>query len=120
MLVSMRLLVFLLTLLLLLLSMLMYMLMSIFRRYPLGEDDIHVVFSTDCSNYQAWQAVVLFHSAILSGHMGPITQLVSKVFLLSGSHFTAARGPREGSGWGEKGKRGGGVLVFCLPSSFGR
>lgn len=45
--------------------------------FPLGEDDIHVVFSTDCTNYQAWQAVVLFHSAILSGHTGPITQLVS-------------------------------------------
>lgn len=46
-------------------------------RYPLGEDDIHVVFSTDCTHYQTWQAVVLFHSAILSGHTGPITQLVS-------------------------------------------
>ncbi|CAN0362813.1 unnamed protein product, partial [Hapterophycus canaliculatus] len=40
-------------------------------------DDIHVVFSTDCSNYQGWQAVVLFHSAVLSGHKGPITQLIS-------------------------------------------
>eukprot|EP00903_Cladosiphon_okamuranus_P016249 g14987.t1 len=45
--------------------------------FPLGEDDIHVVFSSDCTNYQAWQAVVLFHSAILSGHTGPITQLIS-------------------------------------------
>lgn len=46
-------------------------------RFPLGEDDLHVAFSTDCTHYQAWQAVVLFHSAILSGHKGPITQLVS-------------------------------------------
>ncbi|CAM9356881.1 unnamed protein product, partial [Choristocarpus tenellus] len=45
--------------------------------YPQGEDDIHVVFSTDCTSYQMWQAVVLFHSAHLSGHKGPITQLVS-------------------------------------------
>ena len=56
--------------------------------FPRGEDDLHVVFSTDCTNYQAWQAVVLFHSAILSGHTGPITQLVgcidSRLFLLVG------------------------------------
>ena len=86
MLMKMRLLVF--VLIRLLVFVLMRLLMSLFtlifvcRRYPLGEDDIHVVFSTDCSNYQAWQAVVLFHSAILSGHMGPITQLVSKLSLL--------------------------------------
>lgn len=54
--------------------------------FPLGEDDIHVVFSTDCTNYQAWQAVVLFHSAILSGHTGPITQLVSALCLDYGTH----------------------------------
>lgn len=54
-----------------------YLLFMSGGRFPLDEDDIHVVFSSDCTNYQAWQAVVLFHSAILSGHTGPITQLVS-------------------------------------------
>ena len=93
--------------------MLMPMLVP-YRRYPLGENDIHVVFSTDCSNYQAWQAVVLFHSAILSGHMGPITQLVSKVSLLSGRHATVARGEKEMGR--DRRAGGGGVLIFCLLS----
>lgn len=30
---------------------------------PRSMDDLHVVFSTDCSAYQNFQAIVLFHSA---------------------------------------------------------
>ena len=30
---------------------------------PASADDIHVVFSTDCSPFQNYQAIVLFHSA---------------------------------------------------------
>lgn len=30
---------------------------------PASVDDIHVVFSTDCSPYQNYQSVLLFHSA---------------------------------------------------------
>ena len=30
---------------------------------PASADDIHVVFSTDCSPYQNYQAILLFHSA---------------------------------------------------------
>lgn len=30
---------------------------------PASTDDIHVVFSTDCSPYQNYQAILLFHSA---------------------------------------------------------
>lgn len=33
---------------------------------PSSEDDIHVVFSTDCSPYQNYQSIVLFHSAEVS------------------------------------------------------
>lgn len=69
-------------------------------RFPLGEDDIHVAFSTDCTNYQAWQAVVLFHSAIISGHKGPITQLVSfrqttVPWFMKQRESTYARAPRN-------------------------
>lgn len=30
---------------------------------PRSIDDLHVVFSTDCSAYQHFQSIVLFHSA---------------------------------------------------------
>lgn len=30
---------------------------------PASQDDLHVVFSTDCSPYQNYQAIMLFHSA---------------------------------------------------------
>lgn len=30
---------------------------------PVSPDDLHVVFSTDCSPYQNYQAIMLFHSA---------------------------------------------------------
>lgn len=34
---------------------------------PASADDIHVVFSTDCSPYQNYQAILLFHSAEVRG-----------------------------------------------------
>jgi len=42
-----------------------------------NQSDVHVVFSTDCSAYQNWQSQVLFYSAEMVGHMGPITRIAS-------------------------------------------
>jgi hypothetical protein len=41
------------------------------------KDDIHVVFSTDCSPYQDWQTLLQFHSAQVVGQKGPITRIAS-------------------------------------------
>lgn len=38
---------------------------------------VHVVFSTDCSPYQDWQSEVVFHSAHIVGHKGPLTRIAS-------------------------------------------
>jgi len=35
-----------------------------------SEEDVHVVFSTDCSEYQDWQSITLFYSAMLAGQTG--------------------------------------------------
>jgi len=42
-----------------------------------GEADIHVIFSTDCTPYQDWQTIVLFHSATVVGQKGPLTRIAS-------------------------------------------
>lgn len=39
--------------------------------------DVHIVFSTDCKPIMDYQTLVLFHSAVLSGHRGPVTRIVS-------------------------------------------
>lgn len=41
---------------------------------PTSVDDMHVVFSTDCSPYQNYQSVLLFHSAEVgaTGHRCPV------------------------------------------------
>ena len=39
--------------------------------------DIHVIFSTDCSPYQDWQTLVVFHSALTAGQEGPVTRIAS-------------------------------------------
>ena len=41
------------------------------------EENIHVVFSTDCSEYQDWQTIVVFHSATVVGQKGRITRIAS-------------------------------------------
>jgi len=38
---------------------------------------MHVIFSTDCTPYQDWQTLVLFHSATVVGQKGPITRIAS-------------------------------------------
>lgn len=38
--------------------------------------DIHVVFSTDCGEFQDWQTLLLFHSAMIVGQ-GPTTRIAS-------------------------------------------
>lgn len=45
--------------------------------FALPDDDIHVVFSTDCSGYQNWQAMALSYSALMVGQKGHITRIVS-------------------------------------------
>mmetsp|Transcript_16848 Transcript_16848/g.32924 ORF Transcript_16848/g.32924 Transcript_16848/m.32924 type:complete len:535 (-) Transcript_16848:350-1954(-) len=43
----------------------------------LADDDIHIVFSTDCGGYQNWQAMALSYSALMVGQKGHITRIVS-------------------------------------------
>ena len=40
-------------------------------------EELHVIFSTDCTPYQDWQTLVLFHSATVVGQVGPITRIAS-------------------------------------------
>jgi hypothetical protein len=42
-----------------------------------SETEIHVVFSTDCTFFQDWQTLVVFHSAGMVGQRGPITRIAS-------------------------------------------
>ncbi|CAM9158118.1 unnamed protein product [Choristocarpus tenellus] len=44
---------------------------------PRGEDDIHLIFSTDCSPYQNYQSLLLFHSAEEVGQSGRVTRVAS-------------------------------------------
>lgn len=70
-----------------------------------SEEDgqMHVVFSTDCSGYQNWQTLLLFHSAQVVGQKGRITRIASgcdetqqaeltalykKLYPKYGAHFT--------------------------------
>lgn len=41
------------------------------------KSDVHVIFSTDCSPYQDWQTLVVFHSATAVGQKGPVTRIAS-------------------------------------------
>lgn len=43
----------------------------------LGHNAIHVVFSTDCSFFQDWQTLVVFHSAMAVGQKGEVTRIAS-------------------------------------------
>ena len=38
---------------------------------------VRVVFSTDCTPYQDWQSEVVFNSADVVGHRGPVTRIAS-------------------------------------------
>jgi len=40
-------------------------------------DQMHIVFSTDCSFFQDWQTLVVFHSAIHAKQPGDITRIAS-------------------------------------------
>jgi hypothetical protein len=40
-------------------------------------EGIHVAFSTDCSFFQDWQTILVFHSAGVVGQKGPITRIAS-------------------------------------------
>lgn len=41
------------------------------------EDEMHIIFSTDCSFFQDWQTLLVFHSAVRVGQQGPITRIAS-------------------------------------------
>lgn len=68
-----------------------------------ADGEMHVVFSTDCSEYQDWQTLLLFHSATVVGQKGRITRIASgcsaekqatltelygKMYPNYGAHFT--------------------------------
>mmetsp|Transcript_24054 Transcript_24054/g.34478 ORF Transcript_24054/g.34478 Transcript_24054/m.34478 type:complete len:511 (+) Transcript_24054:123-1655(+) len=42
-----------------------------------GTTRIHVVFSTDCSDYQHWQSYAVFYSAMKIGQSGKVTRIAS-------------------------------------------
>jgi len=42
-----------------------------------AKNDVHVIFSTDCSTYQDWQSLLVFHSAMAVGQKGHITRIAS-------------------------------------------
>lgn len=45
---------------------------------PATDDDlIHIVFSTDCSFFQDWQTLLVFHSAMIIHQKGKITRIAS-------------------------------------------
>jgi hypothetical protein len=44
---------------------------------PPSEDDVIIVFSTDCSPYQDWQTLVLFHSAQRVKQKGRVIRIAS-------------------------------------------
>ena len=43
----------------------------------LDEPELHIVFSTDCTYFQDWQSIVLFHSARTVKQRGKITRIAS-------------------------------------------
>ena len=43
----------------------------------LDEPELHIVFSTDCTYFQDWQSIVLFHSARTVKQKGKITRIAS-------------------------------------------
>ena len=42
-----------------------------------AQNEVHVIFSTDCNPFQDWQSLLLFHSATQVGQQGPITRIAS-------------------------------------------
>lgn len=50
---------------------------SALQAAELEPSDMHVVFSTDCSEYQDWQSEVVFHSALLVQQPGRIVRIAS-------------------------------------------
>ena len=41
------------------------------------DDSIHIAFCTDCSFYQDWQTLLVFHSAMTIGQKGTVTRIAS-------------------------------------------
>lgn len=44
---------------------------------PRSDEDLHIIFSTECSDYQNWQSLLFFYGAARVGNMGRITRLAS-------------------------------------------
>jgi hypothetical protein len=44
---------------------------------PRNDDDIHIVFSTDCGGYQHWQSMLTSYSAARVGQKGRVTRIAS-------------------------------------------
>lgn len=44
---------------------------------PSSEGEIHIVFSTDCSFFQDWQSLLVFHTALQAKQKGKVTRIAS-------------------------------------------
>ena len=42
-----------------------------------ADHNLHVIFSTDCTDYQNWQSITLFYSTLLVGQQGRVTRIAS-------------------------------------------
>lgn len=47
------------------------------QRSQNDSNDIHIIFSTDCSPFQSWQSFAVFHSALSVSQPGLVTRIVS-------------------------------------------
>lgn len=47
------------------------------KQSPQSNEEMHIVFSTDCSFFQDWQTLLVFHSAMLAKQPGQITRIAS-------------------------------------------
>ena len=47
------------------------------KNEPADSTIMHIAFSTDCSFFQDWQALLVFHSAVVVGQKGDITRIAS-------------------------------------------
>ncbi len=47
------------------------------EKTDLHPSQLHIIFSTDCSDYQNWQSITLMYSALLVGQTGKLTRIAS-------------------------------------------
>jgi hypothetical protein len=50
---------------------------NVVQSIPHSEDDVYIIFSTDCSPYQDWQTLVMFYSAKRVKQKGSVIRIAS-------------------------------------------